>query len=812
MSYTDVFGGSTVQPADVQFRAVGLSANIVTVWPVFATTGNQLARIMKVTPSAGSLTVELPDARLTSAGMDVTFDNPGAYSFEVLDATGGVVATVSPGAVKYFYLSDSSTEAGTWRVVLFGAGSAAPDAAQLAGYGLKAIGATLNQASQTTTISIDTTLTAADRSQLYVNTGGSITVTMPLTSAVGTDWFVEFRNQGTGTMTISPVGGELIDASATIVLQVNESCAVHAGTGSWYTVGRGRNQQFNFTQLSKTVTGGTTTLTLTEAANIVQTYSGVLLSNEILVLPAVVQVYYIANNTTGGYTFTIKSPNVGSTLVLPTGQSAVVFCDGTNVINASTSVAGITSLLLTAGSAASPSLALANSNNGFFAPTGASVGVSANGVEVVRWIGAQELAINGTVLLPAYGFTLSSSTGVYSPAANQWAVTTNGVQRLLIDASGNVTLSVVLPVASGGTGRATSTTAYALLAAGTTATGAHQTLAAGATTEVLVGGGASALPVWTTATGTGAPVRATGAVLVTPALGTPTSGVATNLTGTAAGLTAGNVTTNANLTGDVTSVGNATTLTNAAVISKVLTGYAPGAGTVAATDSILQAFQKLDGNKDATGGYAGLTLYKINFKNAANTFTSFLTNTNTAVRTYTFPNYDGNIATLTGTEALTNKSINGNTITTGTGTITLAAGKTLTASNSLTLAGTDATTMTFPPASANIGYLEIPQNSKSADYTTVLADDGKHLYHPSADTTARIWTIDSNANVAYPIGAAITFINDTSAGVITISITSDVLVLVGAGTTGSRTLAANGMATAIKMTSTRWMISGTGLT
>lgn len=51
----------------------------------------------------------------------------------------------------------------------------------------------------------------------------------------------------------------------------------------------------------------------------------------------------------------------------------------------------------------------------------------------------------------------------------------------------------------------------------------------------------------------------------------------------------------------------------------------------------------------------------------------------------------------------------------------------------------------------NIGYLNIPQNSQSAAYTTVLADSGKHIYHPSADTTARIWTIDSNANVAYPI-------------------------------------------------------------
>lgn len=89
------------------------------------------------------------------------------------------------------------------------------------------------------------------------------------------------------------------------------------------------------------------------------------------------------------------------------------------------------------------------------------------------------------------------------------------------------------------------------------------------------------------------------ATLVAPALGIPISGDVTHLTGTAAGVTAGNVTTNANLTGDVTSVGNATTLTNAPVISKVLTGYTSGAGTVSASDSILSAIQKLNGN-DAT--------------------------------------------------------------------------------------------------------------------------------------------------------------------------------------------------------------------
>lgn len=111
-----------------------------------------------------------------------------------------------------------------------------------------------------------------------------------------------------------------------------------------------------------------------------------------------------------------------------------------------------------------------------------------------------------------------------------------------------------------------------------------------------------------------------------------------------------------------------------------------------------------------------------------------------------------------------------------------------------------------------VGYLGIPQNSKSADYTLVLSDSGKHIYHPSADTTARTWTIPANASVAYPIGTALTFINDTNAGVISIDITSDTMVLAGPGTTGTRTLTAPGNATAVKITATRWIISGTGLT
>jgi len=131
----------------------------------------------------------------------------------------------------------------------------------------------------------------------------------------------------------------------------------------------------------------------------------------------------------------------------------------------------------------------------------------------------------------------------------------------------------------------------------------------------------------------------------------------------------------------------------------------------------------------------------------------------------------------------------------------------------LTFSGpTAARTYTFPDADMSVGYLNVPQNSQSAAYTAVLADAGKHLLHPSADTTARTFTIPANSSVAYPIGTALTFVNQASAGTMTIAINSDTMRLAGAGTTGSRTLAANGIATALKLTSTEWIISGTNLT
>jgi len=103
----------------------------------------------------------------------------------------------------------------------------------------------------------------------------------------------------------------------------------------------------------------------------------------------------------------------------------------------------------------------------------------------------------------------------------------------------------------------------------------------------------------------------------------------------------------------------------------------------------------------------------------------------------------------------------------------------------------------------------IPQLIKDASYTLTLAEANYHLY--KTNTSAYTWTIPANSAVAYDIGTCLMFVNGGSAGNITIAITTDTMRLVASTSTSSRTLAAYGMATAIKVAATTWIINGVGL-
>ena len=359
-------------------------------------------------------------------------------------------------------------------------------------------------------------------------------------------------------------------------------------SGTWGTL---TNVNLGDAVLGEAITGSATvdfptdadvTVTLTDSAtsqsarnlrlNITESSTGIgSIRSLILGSGCQIEKFYLINNTGTGAK-TVKN-TTGTGISVPAGKATLVYNNGTNVVDAASYFTS-----LTLGSA----LPVASGGTGVTTSTGTTNVVLSN---------------SPTLVTPALG----------TPSA---LVGTNITGTATAFTASNVTTNANLTGAVTSVGNAASLGSFTSL---------------------------QLLTALTDETGTGAAVFATSPTLVTPALGTPSALVGTNITGTATAFTASNVTTNANLTGgvtsvgnaatvvtnanltggvtsvgnaatvvtnanltgDITSVGNATTLTNAPVIAKVLTGYVSGAGTVSATDSILQAIQKLNGN-DAT--------------------------------------------------------------------------------------------------------------------------------------------------------------------------------------------------------------------
>jgi len=84
--------------------------------------------------------------------------------------------------------------------------------------------------------------------------------------------------------------------------------------------------------LTVSTTGGTTTLTAGQAANLFYNINGALTSNATVVFPAVIQTFFMAtNNTTGSFTLTLQTANTGTTQTLAQGSFALFYSDGTNI-------------------------------------------------------------------------------------------------------------------------------------------------------------------------------------------------------------------------------------------------------------------------------------------------------------------------------------------------------------------------------------------------------------------------------------------------------------------------------------------------
>jgi len=360
MSYNSPFTGNVVQPTDVSYRAVTLSANTQLQWPINGNaTDDYAARIMQVTATTTGLSLYMPPANQSSVGNDALIRNVGSNTFTVKDYAGAnTIISVAAGESKYVYITANPTVTGTWGNIAFGTGTSSADAATLAGYGLVASGSTLNQSHPALTLVNAGTFTTASRAQTSVWDGGAGTYTLPSASSLGNNWFTLFKNSGTGSMVIS--ASDNIDGSSTKTFAPNESAFIVSTGTTYLTVGYGVSNQFFYTSLVKAVVTGSYTLTSSEATNTIQTYTGTLTGNVTIVYPPVVNLYVIKNSTTaGGFTFTVGT-GVGTSVTIPSGQQVTLACDGTNFFNANTSQAGsVTTVSLNDGTVGAPALSYA---------------------------------------------------------------------------------------------------------------------------------------------------------------------------------------------------------------------------------------------------------------------------------------------------------------------------------------------------------------------------------------------------------------------------------------------------------------------
>lgn len=126
MSYTDIFGGSTVQPSSVSLTELTLTEPQTTLnWPTeFLDNVNVVSRIIDVFPTLDNQELIMPSALLVSVGQDVLITNPSIFDFDLLKNDNTLLSTIEAGKAMYFYLFDNTTIGGSWRAVPFAEGIA----------------------------------------------------------------------------------------------------------------------------------------------------------------------------------------------------------------------------------------------------------------------------------------------------------------------------------------------------------------------------------------------------------------------------------------------------------------------------------------------------------------------------------------------------------------------------------------------------------------------------------------------------------------------------------------------------------------
>ncbi len=292
-TYTSVFGGANIYPAEISYSSLTLTADVILSWPEETSTSENLAtRIIDISAAAAGRSIYLPPANKTGTGQTILFNNTGAQTITIRNDGGTQVVTIAAGTLWQVYLTNNSTANGTWQSLQYGATTSTVNASSLAGTGIVAVGTLLSQSVPITTFNSNYTAGASDRAKMFVWTGAGGTFTLPSAASVGDNWFVYLRNSGSGAIVADPTGAPTIDGLSSLSFQPDESAIIATDGINFYTIGFGQSATFAFDYTVIDVSGsGNYVLSGSELNRIAYKFVGTLTGNRNIIVPATVQQY-----------------------------------------------------------------------------------------------------------------------------------------------------------------------------------------------------------------------------------------------------------------------------------------------------------------------------------------------------------------------------------------------------------------------------------------------------------------------------------------------------------------------------------------
>jgi hypothetical protein len=543
----------------------------------------------------------------------------------------------------------------------------------------------------TTNGNLNVILSANGTGKVQINTSTD-SFTLPATRTTTTGYVLTANTDGTTSWapSVSTLSLATDNSGTGSVNLLNQTLTIAGGNGivtsiSGQTVTISSIGAGGYT--STPTAAGTTTLTSSSTAN--QFFTGT--QTQTVKLPSTAtltlgQEFIITNNSTGAVT--VQTSASGAITTIPGGSQSTFTVAS---ISAQTWESEFTGHNTQTGTGA---VVLANSPTLVTPTLGAALATSINGLTISSTTGTLTIA-NGKTLTANNTLTFTGTDSSSVAFGTGGTVTYTSNKLSVFSATTSAELAGVISDETG-TGALVFGTSPAFTTSITTASTSFDLFNTGATTVNAFGEA--------TAVGIGATASAT-----TVTLGGTNTGNTLKIAGTASGTT--------NLTSDVT-----TGIVN--LVAGVTTGTVNLATGGAGTINI--------GGTGSTTVVKHLTVEGTTSSGATGTTNIVFSNSPTLVT----PTLGAALAT----------SINGLTISTTTGTLTIANGKTLTASNTLTFTGTDSSSVAFG-AGGTVTYtsdkLSVFSATTSAELAGVISDEtgtGLLVFNTSPTFTTSILT------------------------------------------------------------------------